>query len=184
MITQTQTKQATIEDLYHIEGKAEIVNGEVVFMPPTGDLPGRASGSVYISLRQHEKATGLGRAVPDNVGFVVNLPNRKSFNPDAAFHFRPPSGMKFINGAPAFAIEVRSEDDYGKVAELRLAQKRADYFAAGTLIVWDVDLLSEEVIKSYHATAPDHPVIFRRGEIAHAEPVLPAWQIPVDDLFS
>jgi hypothetical protein len=43
--------QATIEDLYELpdDGKAEIVNGEVVKMSPTGDLPNRAGGSIYIS---------------------------------------------------------------------------------------------------------------------------------------
>jgi hypothetical protein len=29
-----------------------------------------------------------------------------------------------------------------------MAQKSADYFAAGALVVWDVDLLSLDVIKS------------------------------------
>jgi hypothetical protein len=37
--------QATIEDLYHVpeNGKAEIVDGELRLMSPTGDLPGRAA---------------------------------------------------------------------------------------------------------------------------------------------
>ena len=29
--------RATIEDLYKVEGKAELVNGEIVKMPPAGD---------------------------------------------------------------------------------------------------------------------------------------------------
>ena len=66
-----------------------------------------------------------------------------------------------------------SENDYG----------RTDYFACGTLVVWDVDLLSEDVIKSYKASDPEHPVIFRRGDIADAEPAVPGWQMPVNDLF-
>jgi hypothetical protein len=36
----TKTR-ATIEDLYKVEGKAELVNGEVVHMTPTGSRPGR-----------------------------------------------------------------------------------------------------------------------------------------------
>lgn len=184
MVTYQQVKEATIEDLYKVEGKAEIVNGKVVLMPPTGDEPGRASGSVYISLRQHERQSQSGRAIPDNVAFAVNLPNRKAFSPDAAFFTGKPSGMKFPVGAPAFAVEVRSENDYGQAAERQMAQKRADYFAAGTLVVWDVDLLGEDVVKSYHADDPVTPTIFRRGEIADAEPAVPGWRMPVDDLFS
>jgi len=56
-------------------------------------------------------------------------------------------------------------------------------FACGTLVVWDVDLLSEDVVKSYKASDPAPPVIFRRGEIADAEPAVPGWRMAVDDLF-
>jgi hypothetical protein len=61
--------------------------------------------------------------------------------------------------------------------------KRADYFACGALVVWDVDLQSEEVIKSYKASDPDNPVIFRRGDIADAEPAVPGWRMAVDELL-
>ncbi len=48
--------RATIEDLYTLpdNAKAEIVDGEIVLMSPTGDMPNRAGGSIYLSLRQHE----------------------------------------------------------------------------------------------------------------------------------
>jgi Uma2 family endonuclease len=91
--------------------------------------------------------------------------------------------MDFLEGAPIFAVEVRSKSDYGPAAERAMAQKRADYFACGTLVVWDVDLQSEEVIKSYKASDPEHPVIFRRGDIADAEPAVPGWHMAVDELF-
>lgn len=180
----TTKTQATIEDLYRIpdNGKAEIVDGEIVLMSPTGDMPGRAGGAIYASLRSVERQAG-GRAYPDNVGFRVNLPNRKSFSPDAAFYIGKSSGMKFPDGAPAFAAEIRSENDYGKEAELEIASKRKDYFAAGTSVIWDVDLLSDDVVKVYRSSDPDNPKIYRRGEIAEAEPAVPGWRMPVDGLF-
>jgi Uma2 family endonuclease len=92
--------------------------------------------------------------------------------------------MRFAEGAPVFAVEVRSENDYGPAAERAMAQKRADYFACGTLVVWDVDLLSPEVVKVYRASAPDTPTIYRRGDMAEAEPAVPGWRLPVDELFS
>lgn len=91
--------------------------------------------------------------------------------------------MKSLEGAPVFAVEVRSECDYGNRAEGEIARKRADSFAAGTLVVWDVDLLSDDVIKSYRASAPDNPTICRRGETAEAGPAVPGWTMPVDELF-
>ncbi|MBI4530577.1 MAG: Uma2 family endonuclease [Candidatus Latescibacteria bacterium] len=181
----TTKPRVTIESLYHVpdNGKAEIVDGELVLMPPTGDLPNRASGAVYISLRQYEHKAGGGRAYTDNTGFKVNLPHRESFSPDAAFYIGRPTGMKFLEGAPVFAVEIRSEGDYGPTAERAIAEKRADYFAAGTLVVWDVDLLSENVIKVYRASDPDNPTVYRRGEVAEAEPAVPGWTMPVDNAF-
>ena len=175
--------RATIEDLYKVEGKAELVNGEMVLMSPTGRKPGRAGGIIYASLLQHERQHRNGYAFPDNVGFIVNLPHRESFSPDAAWDTGPDTGMEFCAGAPVFAVEVRSKTDYGAVAEEQIKQKRADYFACGTLVVWDVDLLSEDVIKSYKASDPEHPVLFRGGDIVDAEPAVPGWRMAVNDLF-
>ena len=174
--------EATIEDLYKVEGKAELVNGEIVHMSPTGLLPHYAAREITGSLVAYEKATRRGVAIGDNTAFVVNLPHRKSFSPDAAFY----SGkltMKFGEGAPIFAVEVRSDGDYGSRAERQMAAKRADYFAAGTLVVWDVDLLSDEVVKVYRASEPETPTVYKRGQLAEAEPALPGWTMPVDDLF-
>jgi Uma2 family endonuclease len=175
--------RATIEDLYKVEGKAELVNGEIVEMPPAGDDPGRASLKVAARLLIHEEHTGSGRAYPYGTGFRVNLPHRESFSPDAAYHIGPRTGMRFLDSAPVFAVEVRSENDYGPAAERAMRAKRADYFACGTQVVWDVDLQSEHVVKSYKATDPENPVIYRRGEMADAEPAVPGWRMAVDELF-
>lgn len=177
--------EATIEDLYILpkEQKAEIINGEIVLMSPTGAAPSFAASEIFVSLREYSRRTKTGYAVGDNAAFVVNLTNRKSFSPDAAFYVGEWTGMKFFEGAPVFAVEVRSEGDYGAGAEAEIAKKRADYFAARTVAVWDVNLLSEDVIKLYSVYSPDVPRIFRRGEIANAEPAVPGWSMPVDDLF-
>jgi Uma2 family endonuclease len=176
--------RATIEDLYKVEGKAELVNGEIVELPPSGDEPGAASLEIVVSLRDYARRTGRGRAYPDGTGFHVNLPHRQAFSPDTAYHIGPRTGLRFLEGAPIFAVEVRSENDYGPAAERAMRDKRTDYFACGTQVVWDVDLQSEDVIKSYKASDPDNPVIFRRGDMAHAEPAVPGWQMPVDNLFA
>src|SRR5437879_2043476 len=94
--------RVTIQDLYNVpeNGKAEIVNGELVLMSPTGMKPGRAGGKVYAALNRYEEEVGGGYAVPDNVGFIVHLPNRDSFSPDAAWYVGDVDNMKFAPGAP------------------------------------------------------------------------------------
>jgi Uma2 family endonuclease len=46
-----------------------------------------------------------------------------------------------------------------------------------------VDVLREHVVRVYRASDPVAPTIYRRGEQAEAEPALPGWSKPVDDLF-
>jgi Uma2 family endonuclease len=179
----TTARPATIDDLYKVEGKAELVNGEIVHMSPTGCDPGRAGDLIFASLLRYELQHRTGTAVGDNKAFCVNLPHRQSFSPAAAFHTGPRTGMRFFDGAPVFAVEVRSEGDYGPKAERAMEAKRKDYFAAGTQVVWDVDILSDEVVKSYRADAPDAPTVFRRGDIADAELAVPGWRMPVDEMF-
>lgn len=173
--------EATVEDLYRVHEKAELVDGEIVIMSPTGGIPGYAAGEIFAGLRDYSKKTRRGHAVSDNVAFLVDLPHRKSFSPDASYYYGRLS-MKFCDGPPAFAVEVRSENDYGPAAEARMARKRADYFAAGTQVVWDVDLLGDDPIRK-HVPDQAEPTVFRRGEQADAEPALPGWRFSVDDLF-
>jgi len=179
------SEQSLIDQLYRVEGKAEIVNGGIRVMEAAGEWPHTASGEIFVSLRLHVRSTGRGRACGDGLGFIVHIPNRLSFSPDAAYYDGPSAGMRFHEGAPLFAAEVRSENDYGPGAERAMVAKRADYFAAGTLVVWDVDVLSEDVVRVYRDGNTGSPAaIYRRGQRAEAEPAVPGWSMPVDDLFS
>ena len=179
------TEHPLVGALYRTEGKAEIINGALVHLPMTGENPHFAAQEVTVSLHAYARRRRVGRAAGDGLGFLVDLPQILSFAPDAAYYVLPPPGMKFVEGAPDFAVEVRSEHDYGPAAEREMAAKRADYFAAGTLVVWDVDLLSDGVVRVYRNGDAEHPsALHRRGETADAEPAVPGWSMPVDDLFT
>jgi Uma2 family endonuclease len=175
--------RATIADLYRVEKKAELVNGAIVIMSPASAGHGRSSGKIFQSLLQYEERTRHGIAFPDNVGFIVDLPNRQSFSPDAAYFFGSFNEEEFVDGAPAFAAEVRSPEDFGTAAERAMAAKRADYFAAGTQVVWDVDMIRDKVIRVYRATAPSEPTTYQVGDTAEAEPAVPGWQMAVGELL-
>jgi Uma2 family endonuclease len=175
-----------VDELMKVDGKAEIVNGRIEHILSTGGRPGIAALRIASSLLLYSDAQSEGTAFGDNVGFLCDLPNRKSFSPDAAFYIGPEAQtfLGFMPGVPVFAVEVRSENDYGRRAELAIQAKINDYFAAGTLVVWDVDLQNEEVVTKYTAQTLDNPQIFRRHEIADAEPAVPGWSLPVDSLLA
>lgn len=174
---------ATVEDLARTEKKAELVDGRLVKMSPAGGIHGYVATAILVRLYQHVSQAGQGIAFGDNVGFLVDLPRRRSFCPDAAYYVGAPIDEGFPEGAPVFAVEVRGPEDFGPRAEARLAGKRADYFAAGTQVVWDVDPLRARVIRSYTADQPDRPLEFHEGDLAHAEPAVPGWQVVVSDIF-
>jgi hypothetical protein len=105
----TKTR-ATIEDLYKVEGKAELVNGEIIEMPPSGDDPSFASGEIFVRLRLYVLEGRPGRAYGDGTGFHVNLPHREAFSPDAAYYTGPQTGMRFLERRSS----NRSESQYGQ----------------------------------------------------------------------
>jgi Uma2 family endonuclease len=178
--------RATLDDLYRTPGKAELIGGRIVHLMATGRKPNRVAFRIVRSLDDHASQTGKGEAYTDNMGFAIpELPSgRESFAPDAAYYDGPlpANPMRFIEGPPTFAAEVRSENDYGDAAEAEMADKRADYFAAGTPVVWDVDPLAE-CIHVYRASDPGHPITYRRGQVADAEPAVPGWRVAVDWVF-
>lgn len=91
--------------------------------------------------------------------------------------------MSFIHGAPAFAVEVRTEHEYVPAADRAMAAKRVDYFEAGTQVVWDVDPVAK-VIRCYRAAEPDSPSTFGPGSKADAEPAVPGWSVSIDWVMS
>ncbi len=178
---------ATIEDLYRVDGKAELIDGRIVPLMPTGRRPNRIAFRIAKSLDDHAEATHEGEAYTDNMGFTVPKlsSGRESFSPDASYYLGqfPSNEMRFIKGPPTFAVEVRSENDYGDPAEQGRAAKRADYFEAETRVVWDVDPRAG-VIRSYSQQSPDHPMVFELGQEADAEPAVHGWRMPVDRILA
>lgn len=175
---------ATLTDLMNTEGRAELINGEIVQLPLDGAAVGQANGAILYSLHHYSKQTRVGCPFSTTVAFVVDLPHRQSISPSASYYVGPSAGMGFPIGAPMFAVETRNLQDYGPQVEIERAAKRADYFAAGTRVVWDVDLLGSDAVKKYTAENPDTPIIFRQGETADAEPAVPGWTLILADEFA
>lgn len=178
---------ATPDDLARLDGKAELIGGRIAPLMPTGFRPSRVAGRVFRALDDRAEATGRGDAFAVNTGFAVpRLPSgRGSFSPDAAYYDGPMQAdpARFVPGPPTLAVEVRSEHDHGPRAEAEMAARRADYLAAGTRVVRDVDPRAERV-HVYRADAPATPATHRRGERAEAEPALPGWGLDVDSISS
>src|SRR3954451_23893878 len=106
---------ATLDDLLRVEGKAELIGGRIVLIMPTGHRPNLVAGRIFRSLAGHVDVLGRGVASTHNLGFAVPdlSSGRQSFSPDVSYYLGPlPSNpMRFVEGPPTLAVEVRSEGD-------------------------------------------------------------------------
>jgi Uma2 family endonuclease len=183
----TVSQRATLDDLYRTPGKAELIGGRIVHYMATEVRPNEVAANIFVSLRAYVAKVGKGKVFTDNMGFAIpKLPSgRESFSPDASYYDGPlPANlMRFVEGPPTFAVEVRSENDYTPSAEAQIAAKRADYFTAGTPVIWDVDPVAK-TITCYRTSDPTQPVTWQRGDTAEAEPAVPGWRVAVDEVFA
>jgi Uma2 family endonuclease len=178
---------ATLDDLMKVDGKAELIGGRIVRFMPSGYAPSRAAFNIAFSLETFVRQSGHGVVFADGMGFALRPPlanGRQSFCPDAAYYSGPlpKNKMRFVEGTPDFAIEVRSETHYTRTAEKEMAEKRTDYFASGTKVVWDVDPAARQV-RAFRSDAPQQPIIYSAAQIADAEPAISGWKIAVDEIF-
>ena len=145
-------------------------------------VPSNAAAQIRKSLDGYERSIGGGYQA-GAVAFIVDLPHRRSFCPDAGWYTGDPYASELLPGAPAFAVEIRDPEEEGDEAERRMAAKRVDYFAAGTQVAWDVDVLRDNLIRVYRPNYPESATVSRRGETADPEPAVPGWRFAVDELF-
>jgi Uma2 family endonuclease len=176
---------ATIDDLYRTEGKAELIGGRIVHIMASGHLPSRVAGRIYRRLDDHVEPQHKGQAYSNGYAIAKLKSGRESFSPDVSYYDGPlpANPMRFIEGPPKLAVEVRSENDYAPAAELEMQAKRTDYFEAGTQVVWDVDPKAQ-CIHVYKADRPEQAMTYHRGQDAEAEPAVPGWRVSVDWIFS
>jgi Uma2 family endonuclease len=177
-------REATLEDLWEFDDPAELIDGRIVQMTPKDARPGKTANRIQRSLEEYQYERGGGEPISQSIGFILETAGSQYFIPDVFWWTGPVPDVGLLKGAPSFAAEIRSRSDYGPTAERAMAIKRAHYFAGGTQVVWDVDVLREGVVRVYRSDDPEHPTIYHRGEIADAEPAVPGWRMPVDELFA
>jgi len=186
MSTATQQVAATLDDLYRVEGKAELIAGRIIHLMATGYKPSRVASRIFRSLDDYAEATGRGEAYTDNMGFAVGVlsSGRESFSPNASYFLGPfpLNEMRFLEGAPPSPL--RSERE-----RLRRCGRGGDGCQAGRLLRGGHhrrlgrrprQRTNPEVSKAF----PDHPIVFARGQEADAEPAVPGWRMAVDRIFA
>jgi len=173
----------TPDDLLRVSGEGlhELVNGEIVEMPPPKTRHAFVVGMICGTLFEHVAKTGAGKVLPGG-GFILELPYDRDrvYGPDVAFvstaRFPDSFPDGYLSGAPDLAVEVLSPSDEAVYVE----QKILDYLTAGARLVW---ILAPET-KTARVYRPDGSArLLRKEEMLEGEDVLPGLVIPLPKIF-
>ena len=157
------------------DGRIELVNGKVVEMPPAGPVHGLLDSRLFLPLAQHVKEHALGE-VFINTGFILRRSPDLVRGPDEAFvaaeriAASPMPERGFWEMVPDLVVEIVSPDDTAKA----LAEKVADYQAAGVRLAWFVYPARREV-RIYRPGRPEE-VISHEG-VLDGEDVVPGFRL-------
>ncbi|HEX5939223.1 MAG TPA: Uma2 family endonuclease [Dehalococcoidia bacterium] len=175
-------RQHTSEDLYTLPDvhRYELVDGDLIELPPPGESHGIIEGEVFAALREYARSSGLGRALVET-SFVLSRDPDTVLTPDVSFiskeRVRPlEKAASFVEGSPELAVEVLSPTN--SRAEIRFKVSR--YLEAGSTMVWVVDPTSRSV--SVYRPGSDILVYSSEAELT-GEDVLPGFRCRVAQFF-
>jgi Uma2 family endonuclease len=175
------TKQITVEEFeaMPLEGRWELIDGELVEMSPSANRSGWISGRLFPRLEQFVDTHDLGWAFPPETGCILFSDRAIVRSPDAAFVRRdrmPELSDHFVPVAPDLAAEVLSPSD--RMAEA--LSKVAMYLEAGVHLVWLVEPVERTVMVFRPVGSPK---TLSQGDALDGGDVLPGFRIPLNDIF-
>lgn len=181
----TTTRQVTLEELERDggpEGFWEVLNGELIEMPPSGGEHSWLGARLARLIGNHVEAHHLGYVFGADGGFVLIKEPLTLRAPDASFVRRDklPDGVGgggFLRVTPDLVVEVRSR--FGRSAPA--LAKVAAWLEAGTSLVWLVDA-EERTVTVFRPEAS--PRVVSIEQTLDGGDVLPGLTIPVRRIFS
>jgi Uma2 family endonuclease len=160
--------------------KQELVQGEIVTMPPTGNRHGEVQLAIGSILRRFVKEHGLGRVTVESGVRTERDPDTVR-GPDVAFWSseRVPLTEKPV-GYPEVAadlcVEVVSPHD--RISELR--RKAGEYLTNGVRMVWIADPQDQSV--TIYRMPGEGQLLSDNAEIT-GEDVLPGFRCRIGEFF-
>ena len=162
------------------DGHAELVDGEVIMTSLAAGDHGEFSVLMSTRLVAWAYPRRLGRVFDGQTAFVLRRGADTVRSPDVAFvsTARLPAVRRgALEVGPDLAVEVLSPSDRLRA----VLRKLQDYFAAGTRLVWLVDLEAREI----GVVTPERPMPHWLGtaDALDGADVLPGLTIPIGELF-
>lgn len=183
-MTAPTARPMTAEDLltYHAPDKrTELVRGRLVVREPAGYEHGRVAADLLVRIGRHVRANALGQVLAAETGFTLQRRPDTVRAPDVAFvradRVPSPGTRGFPELAPDLAVEVRSPGD----THAEVAEKVADWLAAGTSLVWVADPIARTVIVHAPGATPRTLTVH---DTLDGGDMLPGFSARVDELLA
>jgi Uma2 family endonuclease len=180
-VTQLITAEQFV-DLPDVPGKQlELVQGEVIEMPPPSLMHNLIAGLVYRLLAAFASEHDRGLVFGDNAGYLLSQAPDTMRIPDVSlvlWEHVPESGMpeRFWSIPPDLAVEIVSPSDRASDVHDKVYQ----YLASGTQLVWVLWPTTRSVSVFSRGRAVGELGV---GEELDGGDVLPSFRVPVADLF-
>jgi Uma2 family endonuclease len=169
------------EILSEPDGLYEVIDGRIV-EKPLGAYEVWLAGEFYDVLKQHLKATSLGRVVQEMI-FDFRPTIDRERRPDVAFvsyarwaHNRKVPPTRSWAVVPDLAIEIVSPSNTAD----EIAEKLEEYFRVGVRIVW---VVYPRQTKVYAYTSPSEVRVVTVGDELDGGDVFPGFRIGVQMIF-
>lgn len=181
----TATRLHTAEDLLRMPDdgyRYELVKGELIRMPPAGNIHGNRTMRLGWRLAGHVEANDLGIVFAAETGFRLASDPDTVRAPDIAFVSKRSveevgEFEGFWPGAPDLAVEVISPgDSYTEVEE-----KVEEYLRAGARAVWVVDPRRRTVTMYRSLT---EIVILTENDTLDGGDIVPGFSCRVAEIFA
>ena len=179
-----------IDDLWQIAGDAEddaryeLIEGELIEMPPPGEEHGYLAGTIFHYLWLYDPQRKLG--VPTvEAGYHAADDRYTLLAPDVAFRLthreEAAPSRRWVPQMPDLAVEIQSPSD--SLAQLR--RKAAIYLRHGTRLVWIImpGAQSVEICRLGADGDITSQLITRDGALS-GEDLLPGFSLPLRQLFT
>jgi Uma2 family endonuclease len=164
------------------EGTFELVQGEVVEVPPPMPEHGRVCGNAFFVLEAYGWQASTGYALSNDSAVLTERSPDTVRGAGVCFysHARWPGsqvGNTLPLVPPDLAVEVYSPSN--RRGEMH--KKVSEYLAVGILLAWVVYPASRGV--AIHRSDDQPPLVLYEGDVIENLPELPEFRCPVADFF-
>jgi Uma2 family endonuclease len=162
-------------------GRSELIEGEIIAMPPTSDVHGNIESNIDVALKPFVRRHKLGRVMTGEVGIYIRRDPDTARGADVVFISNARLAQRgksaFLDVAPELVVEVMSPEDRWN----EVMKKLADYFSIGVRLVWVIDAETQSVYAYRSLTDVRH---FTAHDTLPGDDVLPGFVLPVAEIFA